>query len=189
MITVASLVCLVVLGSFAAYYLARTQPARLRAVHPVPARHRAAVPARLIPLYRLVSDLGLLGTYTAMVLFYTGLQMPFTMFLYTGFIRALPARVRRGRADRRRHALAGFTRVVFPLLRPITGTVMILNAVFIWNDFFTPLLYLGGSRIETVPVGVFAFVGQYISDWGWSSPAWCWRRCRSWSSSCCCSDT
>ncbi len=56
--------------------------------------------------------------------------------------------------------------MVFPLLRPITGTVLILNAVFIWNDFFTPLLYLGGSGFETVPVSVFAFVGQYVSDYG-----------------------
>lgn len=59
-----------------------------------------------------------------------------------------------------------FTRIVFPLLRPITGTVIILNAVFIWNDFFTPLLYLGGSGKETVPVGIFSFVGQYVSDYG-----------------------
>jgi raffinose/stachyose/melibiose transport system permease protein len=44
--------------------------------------------------------------------------------------------------------------------------VLILNAVFIWNDFFTPLLYLGGSGFETVPVSVFAFVGQYVSDYG-----------------------
>jgi raffinose/stachyose/melibiose transport system permease protein len=56
--------------------------------------------------------------------------------------------------------------VVFPLLRPITGTVLILNAVFIWNDFFTPLLYLGGSEKETIPVRIFSFVGQYVSDYG-----------------------
>ena len=49
---------------------------------------------------------------------------------------------------------------------PITGTVLILNAVHIWNDFFTPLLYLGGSGRETVPVRVFAFVNEYTSDYG-----------------------
>ena len=79
--------------------------------------------------------------------------------------------------------------MIFPLLRPITGTVLILNAVHIWNDFFTPLLYLGGSGRETVPVRVFAFVNEYISDYGLVAPAWSWRRCRSWSSSWCCSAT
>ena len=44
-----------------------------------------------------------------------------------------------------------FTRVIFPLLRPITGTVVILNAVFIWNDFFTPLVYLGGTAQRDAP--------------------------------------
>ena len=44
----------------------------------------------MIPLYKLVDDLGWLGTYQGMILFYTGIQLPFTVFLYTGFIRALP---------------------------------------------------------------------------------------------------
>jgi raffinose/stachyose/melibiose transport system permease protein len=120
----------------------------------------------MIPLYELVSDLGLIGTHAGMIIFYTGVQMPFTIFLYTGFIRALPREyASAAQIDGASH-LTAFTKVVFPLLRPITGTVLILNAVFIWNDFFTPLLYLGGSGFETVPVSVFAFVGQYVSDYG-----------------------
>ena len=47
----------------------------------------------MIPLYQLVDDLGLLGTYQGMILFYTGIQLPFTVFLYTGFIRSLPRRL------------------------------------------------------------------------------------------------
>jgi raffinose/stachyose/melibiose transport system permease protein len=86
--------------------------------------------------------------------------------LYTGFIRALPPEYAAAAlVDGASHAQA-YTRIVFPLLRPITGTVLILNAVFIWNDFFTPLLYLSGSDHETVPVRIFAFVGQYVSDYG-----------------------
>lgn len=56
-------------------------------------------------------------------------------------------------------------RVLFPLLRPITGTVAILNVITVWNDFLTPLLYLSGSGQQTVPVALFAFVGQYVSQW------------------------
>ena len=48
----------------------------------------------IVPLYRMVNDAGLLGSYTSMVAFYTGLQMPFTIFLYTGFLRARSRRVR-----------------------------------------------------------------------------------------------
>ncbi|MFI7441590.1 carbohydrate ABC transporter permease [Nonomuraea indica] len=166
-ITVVSLVALVALGSFAAYFLARAH-SRLGYGLYILFLLGIVLPFQLgmIPLYELVNDLGLLGTHTGMILFYTGIQLPFTVFLYTGFIRALPRDyASAAQIDGASH-LTAFTRVVFPLLRPITGTVLILNAVFVWNDFFTPLLYLGGSGFETVPVSVFAFVGQYVSDHG-----------------------
>ncbi|GAA2444665.1 carbohydrate ABC transporter permease [Streptomyces pulveraceus] len=166
-ITAVSLLLLIVLGSTGAYYLARCARGLGYGLY-VLFLLGIVLPFQLgmIPLYRLVDDLGWLGTYQGMVLFYTGIQLPFTVFLYTGFIRALPQDYAQAALiDGCDHRQA-FTRIVFPLLRPITGTVIILNAVFIWNDFFTPLLYLGGSDKETVPVGIFAFVGQYVSDYG-----------------------
>ncbi len=51
------------------------------------------------------------------------------------------------------------------MLKPVTVTALVLNAVFVWNDFFTPLLYLSGSTRQTVPVAIAGFVGQYITDW------------------------
>ncbi|WP_424533314.1 carbohydrate ABC transporter permease [Sphaerisporangium viridialbum] len=167
LITVVSLVALIALGSFAAYFLARAQ-SRLGYGLYILFLLGIVLPFQLgmIPLYRLVTDLGLIGTHLGMIVFYTGVQLPFTVFLYTGFIRALPRDyANAAQIDGASH-LTAFTKVVFPLLRPITGTVLILNAVFIWNDFFTPLLYLGGSGFETVPVSVFSFVGQYVSDYG-----------------------
>jgi raffinose/stachyose/melibiose transport system permease protein len=121
----------------------------------------------LVPLYRMVKDAGLLGTYSSMVVFYTGLQAPFTIFLYTGFLRALPREYGEAALVDGATHWQSFRRVTFPLLRPITGTVIILNAVFIWNDFLTPLIYLGGSPNETIPVVVYQFVGQYVSNWGY----------------------
>jgi raffinose/stachyose/melibiose transport system permease protein len=166
-ITVASVLALIALGSFASYYLARCAAGLGYGLY-VLFLLGIVLPFQLgmIPLFRLVDELGLLGSYQGMILFYTGIQLPFTVFLYTGFIRALPREyAHAAHIDGAGH-LQAFTRVIFPLLRPITGTVLILNAVFVWNDFFTPLLYLGGSARETVPVRVFAFVGQYVSDYG-----------------------
>ncbi|MFC5753084.1 carbohydrate ABC transporter permease [Actinomadura rugatobispora] len=166
-ITVASLVALIAIGSFAAYFLAR-RATRLGFGLYVLFLLGIVLPFQLgmIPLFKLVDSAGLLGTYQGMIVFYTGIQLPFTIFLYTGFIRALPGDYANAALIDGAGHLQAFTRVVFPLLRPITGTVLILNAVFIWNDFFTPLLYLGGSARETVPVRIFAFVGQYVSDYG-----------------------
>jgi raffinose/stachyose/melibiose transport system permease protein len=167
LITVASVVVLIVLGSLAAYFLAR-RAGRLGYGLYILFLVGIILPFQLgmIPLYRLVDSLGLLGTYQGMILFYTGIQLPFTVFLYTGFIRSLPADYTNAALIDGASHLQAFVHVIFPLLRPITGTVLILNAVQIWNDFFTPLLYLGGSGRETVPVRVFAFVNEYTSDYG-----------------------
>ncbi|MDL4774405.1 MULTISPECIES: carbohydrate ABC transporter permease [Thermomonosporaceae] len=166
-ITVVSLLLLIAVGSFAAYFLARCA-SRLGFGLYVLFLLGIVLPFQLgmIPLFKLVDSAGLLGSYQGMIIFYTGIQLPFTIFLYTGFIRALPADYANAALIDGAGHWQAFTRVVFPLLRPITGTVLILNAVFIWNDFFTPLLYLGGSARETVPVRIFAFVGQYVSDYG-----------------------
>ncbi|HEX6361264.1 carbohydrate ABC transporter permease [Actinophytocola sp.] len=166
-ITVVSVAVLVAVGSFAAYFLARWQT-RLGYGLYVLFLLGIVLPFQLgmIPLFTMVDDLGLLGTYQGMILFYTGIQLPFTVFLYTGFIRALPSDYADAALIDGAGHLRAFTKVVFPLLRPITGTVLILNAVFVWNDFLTPLLYLGGSDHETIPVRIFSFVGQYVSDYG-----------------------
>ncbi|HEY8482757.1 MAG TPA: carbohydrate ABC transporter permease [Spirillospora sp.] len=166
-ITVVSVVALIAIGSFAAYFLSR-RASRLSYGLYLLFLLGIVLPFQLgaIPLFKMVDAAGLLGTYQGMILFYTGIQLPFTIFLYTGFIRALPADYAHAALIDGAGHVKAFTHVVFPLLRPITGTVLILNAVFIWNDFFTPLLYLGGSTRETVPVKIFAFVGQYVSDNG-----------------------
>ena len=167
-ITAVSLVTLIAVGSTASYYLARKQ-SRLSYRMYIFFLLGIILPFQLalVPLYRMVEDAGLLGSYTSMILFYTGLQAPFTIFLYTGFLRALPREYGEAALVDGATHWQSFRRVTFPLLRPITGTVIILNAVFIWNDFLTPLIYLGGSANETLPVVVYQFVGQYVSNWGY----------------------
>jgi raffinose/stachyose/melibiose transport system permease protein len=167
-ITVVSLLCLIVVGSLASYYLARAK-SRLSYGMYILFLLGIVLPFQLalVPLYRMMKDAGLLGTYTSMVIFYTGLQLPFTIFLYTGFLRALPREYGEAALVDGATHLQSFRRITFPLLRPITGTVIILNAVFVWNDFLTPLVYLGGSPNETLPVVVYQFVGQYVSNWGY----------------------
>jgi raffinose/stachyose/melibiose transport system permease protein len=167
-VTSVSLVVLVAVGSTAAYYLARKQ-SRLSYGMYILFLLGIILPFQLalVPLYRLISDAGLLGTYTSMVLFYTGLQVPFTIFLYTGFLRAMPREYGEAALVDGATHWQSFRRITFPLLRPITGTVIIFNAVFIWNDFLTPLIYLGGSANETLHVVAYQFVGQYVSNWGY----------------------
>jgi raffinose/stachyose/melibiose transport system permease protein len=165
-ITVSSVVLVVVLSAMAAYPLARGTRTWSKAVFLL-FMLGLLLPFQLalIPLYQTMRDLGLLGNPVALVVFYTGLQMPFSVFLYTGFLRALDPGYEEAALIDGCGPLRAFFSVVLPLMRPITGTVVILNAIFVWNDFLTPLLYLSGTEQQTVPVALFGFVGQYVSQW------------------------
>ncbi len=118
-----------------------------------------------LPLYQTMRDIGLLGTPWALILFYSGLQVPFTTFLYVGFLRALPRDFEDAALIDGCTTFQSFRHVVLPMLKPVTVTALVLNAVTVSNDFFTPLLYLSGSTQQTMPVAIAGFVGQYVSDW------------------------
>lgn len=119
----------------------------------------------MLPLYQTIRDLGLLGTLAGIILINVGQGMPFSIFLYAGFMRTLPADFEEAASLDGANALRAFWSVVFPLMRPITGTVVILNAVSTWNDFLQPLLYLSGSNSQTITVAIYGFVGQYGAQW------------------------
>lgn len=165
-VTAMSVLLIVVFSALASYPLARVTKAWSRMTYILIAGG-LVLPFQLamLPLYQTMRDLSLLGTPWSLVLFYLGTQMPFSIVLYTGFLRELPIEYEEAASLDGANQFITFARVLFPMLRPITGTVIILNVVAVWNDFLTPLLYLFGSGAQTIPVALFQFVGQYVSEW------------------------
>ncbi|SDY64972.1 carbohydrate ABC transporter permease [Herbiconiux ginsengi] len=165
-VAVVSTVLIILFSAFAAYPLARSMRRLSKfAYYGFLAGLLLPFQLALIPLYLTMRDIGLLGTVWSLVLFYVGSQMPFSIFLYAGFLRRVPIEYEEAASVDGAGPVGTFWRVVFPLLRPITGTVAILNLINIWNDFFTPLLYLSGSGQQTVPVALYSFFGQYSTEW------------------------
>jgi raffinose/stachyose/melibiose transport system permease protein len=165
-ITVGSVALLVALGSFAAYVVAR-RGGRLGGAAYLTFVLGIVLPFQLglVPLFRAFKHFGLVGNYTGLILLYTGILMPLTVFLYTGFVRALPRDYEEAAQVDGASQLRTFMKVVFPLLRPITGTVAILTGLIVWNDFFTQLVFLSGTPRETLPVAVYSFVGAFGTQW------------------------
>lgn len=167
MIAVISVTVLIVIGSSAAYALVRGAR-RLDNIAFFVFVAGITIPMQLgmVPLYQLMRDLGLLNNPVSLIIYYAGHLLPMTVFLYAGFIRvSTPTYEEAALVDGAR-PLQIFTGIVFPLLRPVTGTVIILHAISVWNDFLVPLLYLGTSPFRTVPVSIFAFQGEYATQWG-----------------------
>ncbi len=119
----------------------------------------------MVPLYKNMVALGLAGSPVALFLLYVGLRLPFSIFLYVQFMRQLPVEYEEAATIDGASAFGVFRRIVFPLMRPVTGVVVILNGLFIFNDFLSPLLYLTGTKYQTLTVSVFSFVGEYTSNW------------------------
>lgn len=165
-LTVISVLFIVIFSSFASYPLARLTSGWTKATFfIVVGGLLLPYQLALIPLYTTMRDLNLLGTLQSLVIFYIGREMPMAIFLYTAFIRSIPREYEEAAAIDGAGSVRTFTSVVFPLLRPITGTVIILTGVFVYNDFFTPLLYLSGTGNQTTTVALNTFVGEYRSQW------------------------
>ncbi|WP_426502347.1 carbohydrate ABC transporter permease [Dactylosporangium sp. McL0621] len=166
LVTAVSVAVVLAVSALAAYPLARVAAAWSRGTFLL-IMLGLVLPFQLaaLPLYQTMRDLGLLGSVGALVLFYSGLQVPFTTFLYVGFLRSLPRDFEDAAAIDGASPIGTFRYVVFPMLKPVTVTALVLNAVAVWNDFFTPLLYLSGGTQQTVPVALAGFFGQYVSDW------------------------
>ncbi len=165
-ITVSSVVALIVLGSICAYTIAR-RTGRLSNTVYVLFVMGIILPFQLaiIPVFVAMKHLGLVGSYTGMIVLNVGWLMPLTVFLYTGFIRALPRDYEEAARVDGAGILRTYVQVVLPLLWPITATVALLVGIIIWNEFFPALIFLGTSGSPTLPVALYSFVGAAGEQW------------------------
>jgi len=167
LVTGTSVTLIACIASLAAYALARYRFRGNAALY-VYFLAGLMVPIRLgvLPLFLLMRDLGLLDTHYSLVLTYVASGMPMSVFILTGFFRALPQELEFAARIDGCTEFQVFYRVMLPLVRPALATVMLINFVPLWNDFFFPLIFLRSDSLKTIPLGMTVFFGQYETDWG-----------------------
>jgi raffinose/stachyose/melibiose transport system permease protein len=165
-LSLASVTLQILVAAPAAYALARRQQ-RLSTALYLLFLFGLMLPGQLglLPLYQTMNNLHLLGTYRALMLIYVGGGMPFCILLLTGFIRALSIEYDYAALIDGASRFQTFVLVIFPLLRPVVRTLLILGIISTWNDFMTPLIYLQGSSLTTVPIAIYSFANQYSADY------------------------
>jgi raffinose/stachyose/melibiose transport system permease protein len=165
-ITTLAVVGIIAISSITAYVLAR-RLTRLSNFTFYALLVGIVVPSQLglVPIYVGAKSLGLIGKTWGLSFLYIAFFLPLAIFLYSGFIRNLPTEYEQAAFIDGASRTRVFLTIVFPLISPATGTVAIMTGVIIWNDFFTPLIFLTGSGNETLPVAVYAFVGAIITNW------------------------
>ena len=123
-------------------------------------------PVLVIPMFILMKWLHLIGSIGALIVPYVGLLIPLAFLIYVHFIKTIPETLgEAARIDGASHWQVFWT-IEFPLLRPATVTVVILNAIFVWNDFLLPLVLGTQNSLHTLPVAVVSFFGVYSTAWG-----------------------
>lgn len=118
----------------------------------------------MLPLINLMGKLHLLNP-VGLVFMYVGFGSSLSIIMYHGFIKNVPLELEEAATIDGCNKIQIFWLIVFPLLKPITVTVSILNAMWIWNDFLLPQLVINRPGWQTIPLKMFYFFGQYSKQW------------------------
>jgi raffinose/stachyose/melibiose transport system permease protein len=120
----------------------------------------------LIPTTVILRKLHLMFTYWGVMLNFVAYFMPFAVFVFSGFLRSISRELDEAAAIDGASSLKTFWRIVFPLMRPATASVIIVTAVWAWNDFLSPLIILGAASGVTITTGIYLAVGTFAVDYG-----------------------
>ncbi|MFC5468492.1 carbohydrate ABC transporter permease [Cohnella suwonensis] len=123
------------------------------------------IPPAIVPTIWVLDEIGLFKTMTGLVLVEVALSFPFSVLLYRGFIGAIPREIDEAAVVDGYGGYRLFFTIIFPLLQPVTATIIVTSSVGIFNDFTNPLYFFPGSKNATVQLTLYNFTSQYVSQW------------------------
>lgn len=171
-VTILSVIFIVILSSMTAWMLARTG-GKISTILFMTMIATMLIPFQTImmPLMQLVTGITrntgipLYNSLSGLIFMNIGFNAALSVFLYHGFIKSIPISLEEAATIDGASKFGVFWRVIFPILTPITATVMILNVILIWNDFLLPSLTLIDRGLRTIPLSVFYFFGEFTIEW------------------------
>ena len=122
-------------------------------------------PFAFIPAIRVLQLLGLYGTLPGLVLVDVANQMPFIIMIYVGFIKQLPTDLDEAARIDGCGDVRIFFSIIFPLLRPVTSTAIVLLLTYAWNEFQNVLFLMPDNQGWTMPMSVFNFQGLHTYNY------------------------
>ncbi len=122
------------------------------------------LPVQIIPTY-FVCDALHLGHMASAIVVLIVINIPFTVFLYTGYMKSIPREIDEAAWIDGASGEKTFFEVIFPLLKPVSITALIINFMAVWNDFSVSIYFLNSAENYTLPLTVYNFFGNHGSDW------------------------
>lgn len=172
-ITVFSLLGITIFSAMAAWVLLRTKTKASTAIFML------FVAAMVIPfqvvmfplvkwfgIFQSFTGIQLLRSYTGIIIAYIGFGSSLSIFMFHGFMKSIPHEIEEAAYMDGCGKIRTFFLIVLPILKPIYVTILILNGIWIWNDFLLPMLVLGkGTPVQTLPLAVNNFAGAFLVSW------------------------
>jgi ABC-type glycerol-3-phosphate transport system permease component len=110
-------------------------------------------------------SLGLVDTYLSVIFLYTAVNTPFNVYLMTAFFKAVPDELLEAARSDGAGVVSIFSRIMIPMSVPALATLVIFNALYVWNEFVFALLLLHDDSVRTVTVGVLQMQGRFFHDY------------------------
>lgn len=164
LITVVSIGLSVFLGTIAGYVLNRNMDFLNKKIYAF-FLAGMVVPVQIIALVQVLQKIHMMDSYIGLILVYTAMFIPQTVFMVHGFVTTVPKDMDEAGIMDGCSPWQLFLRIMLPLLKPIIVTLFITQFVFVWNDFQMPLYLIQSSQNWTIVLGVYNFMGQYNSQW------------------------
>lgn len=103
-----------------------------------------------------------------LIILYTGFGISMSVFMMTGYIKSIPKDIEESAVIDGANIMQAFFYIMLPLIKPMTITIIILNGMWIWNDYLLPFLVLETSDFKTITLEIYYVkmtAGQYVSPW------------------------
>ena len=163
-LTVVSVAALVILSAMVAYVWQR-RASRWNPVINILVLAGLIVPPAIVPTIWVLQSLGLFRTMPGLILIEIAYGIPFCVLLFRAFIASVPRELDEAAIVDGADPVQVFFRVIFPVLRSVIMTVIILQVVFIYNDFQNPLYFLPGTQNATVQLTLLNFQSQFLTQY------------------------
>lgn len=123
------------------------------------------VPPAIVPIFWILQRIHLQSSFAGVIMIYITFGLPFSAMLYKGFFSTIPAEIDEAAVIDGCDITSLFFKVIFPIVKPVTFTVFIVQFLSVWNNFDIALYFLSSPTKFTMPLTVYFFFGQYNSYW------------------------
>ena len=163
-LTVVSVTIIVITCAMVGFVIQR-RPGKLASTANLLVLTGLIIPPAVVPTIYVLQHLHIFKTLTGLILVEVAFGIPFAVLLFRAFVSAIPRELDEAAILDGCSGFSLFFRVIFPLLRPVVITVILVQSVFIFNDFVNPLYFLPGEKNATVQLTLFNFLSQFSTQY------------------------